>query len=281
MDNRYFQDTRAVRPPIGEPPGPRPVSPLCSDMGGGMIRPPVVPGYQPGDRLTLTELWPAEPTLPRIQIPVPLWAEFAYEHGQQYERPAAQPTSPAGDNYPPMSPPPWGTLWQDLGHEPPRGRFSDDLSRRAAAGQNRGRPLVLGVLTALLMLLLLLSAFLVQRNNLLPVGVPVLGKDTGVAICEVMSKGAGPTGEKNTDGSTKELTATEIRKLRSLFADSRYEAIRINGVRMTDTLAQIEALGPDAGFGALAFIGSFADAYAGLAGGCADVGYPLPALPAN
>jgi hypothetical protein len=261
MDNRYFQDTRAVRPSIGEPPGPRPMGPLCSDMGGGMIRPPVVPGNR-------TVPWPAEPTLPRMEIPVPPWADFAYEHGQQYERPTAQPMSPAGDNYPPMSPPPWGS-------------FSDDLNRRAAAGQNRGRPLVLGLLTAALMLLLLLSAFLVQRNNLLPVGVPVLGKDTGVAICEVMSRGAGPTGEKNTDGSTKELTATEIRKLRSLFADSRYEAIRINGMRMTDVLVQIEALGPDAGFGALAFIGSFADAYAGLAGGCADVGYPLPALPAN
>lgn len=216
------------------------------------VKPPAIPRGRAG-------LGPEVPVSPGPNRSTPLWADLTNDWGRADPRP--------GDGYPPMQPPPWGSLYHDLGHEPGNAR----------------RPVVLAVLAAMLLVFLVAAGFVIQRLNVLPAGVPLIGKDTGVALCEAMATGSGPVGEKT--GQPNAVSNEQIRQVRAAFADSRYSAIRLNGVRMMDQMAQIAAFGngtgEDPGFGALAFLGGFADAYAGLAGGCADVGYTLPPLSQN
>lgn len=117
--------------------------------------------------------------------------------------------------------------------------------------------------------------FVVQRNNLLPVGVPILGKDSGIAACEAMaSKASKPVvNESKAPG-----TAEQFAQLRGVFADSRYPEIRENGTKFVDVVRQVTALGEDSGMAGLVFIGPLTESYSGLASACADHGYTIPAL---
>lgn len=157
-----------------------------------------------------------------------------------------------------LGPAPWGSLSQDIGHEAPR----PAINRLAK----------LALVSSLVAIVLAVAAVVLQHSNLLPAGVPLVGKDSGLAACEGLQHGTAPVG-----GGTKASTA-DLMKARAQFADSRYPAIRDNGVRLMDVSMQIAALGTDPGLGALAYLSAFSDAYAGLAGGCAAVGRPIPPL---
>ena len=130
-------------------------------------------------------------------------------------------------------------------------------------------------LAAILLGVLAIAGFAVQRSNLLPAGVPVIGMDSGVAACKAISSGTKPT------GSGEQVSQDKYREMRSVFADSRYPAIRDNGVKLIDTAWQIQAIPAGEEMGALVYIGAFTGAYAGLSGGCAEQGYTIPPLSAN
>lgn len=186
-------------------------------------------------------------------------------YGAPPEKPIGHATGETGERpYVNSGTPPWGSLSQDIGHPAPSPSWRDNL---AAVNPSVKYP----VIGALVITLITLLALVVQRSNVLPAGVPLVGKDSGLAACEILAKGNGPTGSGKVEPS-------DWKTVRAVFADSRYPAIRDNGIKVADLGAQIEALGSDPGLGALAYISSFTDAYAGLAGGCAAVGHPIPAL---
>lgn len=121
------------------------------------------------------------------------------------------------------------------------------------------------VLIILTLLVLEAAGYLVQRNS----------GDTGVAACKAMATGQGPGG-KDADN----WSAADYAQARQIFADSSYPAIRDNGTLLVDLTWQMKGLG-EGDFGLLAFVGPFTNAYAGLSGGCAEVGYTLPPLGGN
>lgn len=190
-------------------------------------------------------------------------------YGAPPEKPIGHATGETGER-PYVSPgtPPWGSLSQDIGHPAPSPSWRDNL---AAVNPSVKYP----VIGALVITLITLLALVVQRSNVLPAGVPLVGKDSGLAACEAIQHGSAPTGQ------TTSVSPGDFTKARAAFAGSRYPDIRTNGVRLMDLAAQIAGLGKDPGIEVLAYIGSFGDAYAGLAGGCAAVGHPIPALTAN
>lgn len=117
-----------------------------------------------------------------------------------------------------------------------------------------------------------------QRLNVLPHWVPLVGMDSGVALC----KGIAERGKVVNEAPVAQTDLDEIRRVRAMFADSRYEDIRINGVAMMDLSAQFvtmrkDAAEPDLGT-ALALVGPMMTANAGLAGGCREHGYEIPAM---
>lgn len=117
---------------------------------------------------------------------------------------------------------------------------------------------------------------ILQRGNVLPAGVPLLGKDTGIAACEALAQSAGTPGSDQAPATI--LSDGDKQKLRGVFEDSRYAEIREPGVRFVDLALQIEAMGPDAGLAALPLVGPLTESYAALAGGCGQHGHALPAL---
>jgi len=128
------------------------------------------------------------------------------------------------------------------------------------------------VLIGLTLTVLAAAGYLVQHNNWLPVSVPLIGKDSGVAACETIANGGGVAGSGDTTWS-----AADYRAARQVFADSRYPAIRDNGVQLMDLAWQMQGLKAD-DMGLLLYVTPMTNAYAGLAGGCAEVGYTIPAL---
>jgi hypothetical protein len=133
---------------------------------------------------------------------------------------------------------------------------------------------------SLLLAVLLLAGAAVRMNNLLPGWVPLVGMDSGVAMCKAIAETAGAGRPDAAPVAQAELA--RIREVRALFADSRYEDIRIPGVAMMDLSAQFVLMqGGDAesGLGAgLALVGPMMTANAGLAGGCREHGYEIPAM---
>jgi hypothetical protein len=141
------------------------------------------------------------------------------------------------------------------------------------AGRNTRTVLILAAVGALLAFVL--AGVLVQRANLLPASVPLIGMDSGVATCQAIAAGSSPVA--GSPGG-QPMTESSYRELRAVFADSRYPAIRDNGVQIVDISWQVQALSEDEMFGALAYVGSITSAYAGLSGGCAEHGYTIPSL---
>jgi hypothetical protein len=180
----------------------------------------------------------------------------------------APPVVPGGADRPYVSPgtPPWGSLAQDMGHT---------YSGRRNWWRSMNPVVKLLLIGALIIVLITLAAIALQRSNVVPAGVPLIGKDSGVAACEAIQHGSAPVGGKTS------VSPGDFVKLSEVFADSRYPAIRDNGVKLMDLAAQIAAMGDNPGIGALAYVGAFTDAYAGLAGGCASVGHPIPPMTAN
>jgi hypothetical protein len=131
------------------------------------------------------------------------------------------------------------------------------------------------VILGALMVVAVGAGMVLRFSNVVPVGIPLVGKDSGIAACEAIASKGSKTGPAKTAGTTK---AEEYRALRDVFANSRYAEIRDPGVRFVDLLRQVEGMGKNAGLGALAFLGPMTESYAALSGGCAEHGYTLPAM---
>jgi hypothetical protein len=129
-------------------------------------------------------------------------------------------------------------------------------------------PIVAAIIAGIFLGLLGLA---VQRMNWLPASVPLIGKDSGVAACEAIAEGQPPVQAKGV------MNMDQYKQAREVFADSRYESIRINGTQLMDLAWQAQNMG-DNNLGVLALMGGVADAYSGLAGGCASVGYTIPSI---
>lgn len=128
----------------------------------------------------------------------------------------------------------------------------------------------LAIVVTVLVAVVVILAVAVRSQNVAPAWVPLVGMDSGVAACRAISESEGR--EIKTEGSTPEQVAA----IRKMFADSRYPSIEVNGVALMDIAAQAERLGDD--LAVLALITPMVTAYAGLAGGCSEQGYPLPPL---
>lgn len=128
----------------------------------------------------------------------------------------------------------------------------------------------LAIVVAVLVAVVVILAVAVRSQNVAPAWVPLIGMDSGVAACRAISESDGR--EIKTEGTTPEQMAA----IRQMFADSRYPSIEVNGVALMDIAAQAERLGDD--LAVLALITPMVTAYAGLAGGCSEQGYPLPPL---
>lgn len=171
---------------------------------------------------------------------VPGWADLLAQKG-------ALPPHTDGPGIPP-----WGSLHQDIGHEPPR----------------RSNLVLWAVLIGLTLGVLFATGVLLRQHHVFP-----FAQDSGVAACEAMASGAAPTGEKD----AKTWSKADYEAAREVFADSRYPAIRDNGVDLIDVVWQMRGL-DDNDMGVLIFVNSLVKAYAGLSGGCAEAGYTLPAF---
>lgn len=117
-----------------------------------------------------------------------------------------------------------------------------------------------------------------RMNNVLPAGVPLVGMDSGVALCKAIAE-QGSVG----DAPVAQTDLAEIQRVRALFADSRYDDLRMNGVTMMDLSAQFVTMGAESGdLGtALALVGPMMTANAGLAGGCREHGFEIPMMGAK
>lgn len=195
----------------------------------------------------------------------------------------APPLGPPGVLGPPPSVPPWADLaaqhgWTTARHEDQGdGRpWTSPGTPPWVAERRADKRVVLAVVLFLLTVLVFALGIIVQHLNILPVGVPLIGKDSGVAACQAIAEGNSPTGAA---GQT--MTQDQYVELRGVFADSRYPAIRDNGAALIDVAWQIQGLGTDPGLGILVYVQQMTSAYSGLTGGCAEHGYTLPALTAN
>ncbi len=81
------------------------------------------------------------------------------------------------------------------------------------------------------------------------------------------------------DVSKSTLTAEDYKRIRSLFANSRYGDIRVAGTHFVDVVWQASGPGDDTG-AALMFIVPLVSAYADLAGACTNHGVELPRMTA-
>jgi hypothetical protein len=96
--------------------------------------------------------------------------------------------------------------------------------------------------------------------------------DSGVAACRALRD------EQKINGvapGAKTFTEANYRAARKVFQDSRYEDIRAAGTKLMDVVWQVYQLGPDAGMGALAYLGQITSAITDIQGACANHGVIL------
>lgn len=136
-------------------------------------------------------------------------------------------------------------------------------------------PMLIGIAAAVLVLAIG-AAIIVSATGIAPVGTPLVGKDSGIAACESIGQDDKLAGTN--DNSDDKLTPEEYREVRALFSESKHEAIRTNGTKLVDIVWQIAQLPEDAGLAALPMLGTLTEAYAGLAGGCAEQGIIIPPM---
>ena len=148
--------------------------------------------------------------------------------------------------------------------------------------KGRGWTLAL-VVMGLLFVVAGVFGFIVQRSDVAPYWVPLVGKDSGVAACEALAAGDKLTTLNAGDGRVRSSKMTELEylEIRSIFGGSRHEAIRTNGEDLIDYAWQLQALGNgtgEASLMALPLLGSIMKAYSGLSGGCSEQGITIPAF---
>lgn len=148
-------------------------------------------------------------------------------------------------------------------------------------GEPVRRPWHLVAIVAGLLLVVLAGFVLIARySNALPVWLPVVGKDTGIAACEALASGDKIRTLDKGNGTVRgsRMTEAEYQQIRAIFSDSRYSEIRTNGSAMVDYVWQFNELGPESALAALPLVGPLNQAYSGLSGGCAQHGIILPPL---
>jgi len=145
--------------------------------------------------------------------------------------------------------------------------------------KSRGWTLAL-IVMGLLFVVAGVFGFIVQRNDVAPHWMPLVGKDTGVAACEALAGGDKLTTLNAGDGRVRgeRMTEQEYREIRGIFSASRHVAIRDNGQTLIDNAWQLQEIGPDSGLAALPLLGPITTAYTGLSGGCAEQGITIPPL---
>jgi hypothetical protein len=127
---------------------------------------------------------------------------------------------------------------------------------------------VAGIISALIAL-----AIGLRVSNVVPVGVPLIGKDPGIAACQALADGTKPTGQD------KSLTAEEYKTMRRVFSGSWYPEIKKPGLEMVDLIWQFQGSDNKNDLGkALLLVGPMTQAYSSLAGGCAEHDIVIPAL---
>jgi hypothetical protein len=164
--------------------------------------------------------------------------------------------------------------WESPGPPPWAGRWDSSDGGRL----RRWSPFL--IVLGLMLIVAGVFGAVAQRTNALPQWVPLIGKDTGVAACEAIANQGSLTGAATGKGSKSSLTTVEYREMRAVFEDSRYPEIRDNGTRLMDYAWQLQGMTRDAdnAIAGLALVQPMTEAYTGLAGGCADHGYTIPAL---
>jgi hypothetical protein len=185
----------------------------------------------------------------------------------------------SGPGYPPREP---GYPQQHVPISPPTAGYPAAPSYSPASpvferGRSRAVPLVIGIIAVLLLLgggAVLSAAFRVgPAANLLA--------DSGVESCKAIAAQKSASNPNNTSGPVGKTTVADYRKARAQFTNSRYADLRTAGAHFLDVVWQAQSAlgnGPDASFGALAFLGPLLSAYSDLAGACANHGAVLPPL---
>lgn len=144
---------------------------------------------------------------------------------------------------------------------------------RVGADKTFRRRLIVALTVVSILTGLTVIALFLQLSNVLPVGVPVIGKDSGLAACEELAAGTKPTGQNES------ITADQYKKLRQVFSESRYPEIGKPGVKMVDLAWQFQRSDNKDDLGAaLMLVGPMTQAYSELAGGCAEHDVVIPAL---
>lgn len=122
---------------------------------------------------------------------------------------------------------------------------------------------------------LMVLGYQLRASNVVDYRVPVIGADSGYAMCVAIANQDNKTVSSNGDN---EISEDEYQRTRKLFSESRYEAIRVNGTKFVDLVWQISGLSKESALAALPMVGQLTDSYAGLSGGCAEQGVTLPRL---
>jgi hypothetical protein len=107
-------------------------------------------------------------------------------------------------------------------------------------------------------------------------------KDSGLATCEAIRDDKSKASPKK-DGDAK-VKEAEYRKLRKLFADSRYSDIRDSGTKFVDLVWQFQGVdtNKEGALGmALVMGGQLMQSYSSLSGACANHGVVIPPLAQN
>ncbi|MDQ7903482.1 hypothetical protein RB614_03010 [Phytohabitans sp. ZYX-F-186] len=121
------------------------------------------------------------------------------------------------------------------------------------------------------------ALLVVRTTGAVPAGVPLVGKDTGIAACEAIAE----DNELAGNSPDETLIVEEYKRVRKMFSDSRHDAIRDNGVKIIDIVWQMRDMKDEdalAALAALPLVGTMMEAYAGLAGGCAEHGITIPPI---
>lgn len=130
-------------------------------------------------------------------------------------------------------------------------------------------------ISAFVIVVLIVAGTVLQNSDVVPAGVPLIGKDSGIAACEAIASQSGPIASQK---SGQQMTEAEYRRLRSVFDESRYPEIGEPGIRVVDLAWQIQGMGEDAGLALLPMVGPLTESYGALTGGCAQHGITIPTL---
>lgn len=146
---------------------------------------------------------------------------------------------------------------------------------------SRVNPRVLLMIGVVGVLVLVAGALLLRNSNVVPHGVPLIGKDSGIAFCENAAESRkNPMKAVAEPSPGQSWSEAEYKKARATFASSRYDVLRENGVKLMDGLWRVTKLAEksEVSLETMNVVQEIATSYNNLASGCADHGYIIPTL---